>query len=285
MNLDLVLLFALGLGVGSFLNVVALRYSPEKGFKEAFIGRSMCPHCKRTLKWFELFPVLSFLIQGGKCRNCKAKISWRYVLVEIASGFIFLLPFYIFNPIFSQTYFLISSVVWISVFSIFILIWLIDFRLNIIPDELNIFIFLLGIILIFTKRFYGEFGVFAGSFVGGPAALFGFRGNIFINYSVALIFTILFFGLIILISRGKGMGLGDLKFMAALSLVFGWPDILFITAFSFITGGVLSSFLLLMKKKRMKDAVPFGPFIVVSAVILFFFGNPIIGSYLNLFGF
>src|SRR3989338_6713472 len=80
-------IFILGLCIGSFLNVVILRL--EKS--ESIGGRSYCPHCKHPLTWFDLIPVFSFLFLGGKCRYCKAKISWQYPMVEIGTAVIFLL--------------------------------------------------------------------------------------------------------------------------------------------------------------------------------------------------
>ncbi|MDO8429924.1 MAG: prepilin peptidase [bacterium] len=95
------ILFIFGLTFGSFLNVVSFRYSPEKSlfsFRN-LLGRSHCPQCGKTLNWYELVPVFSFLIQKGKCRSCGEKISWQYPLVELASGFIFLLPLYFYSPL------------------------------------------------------------------------------------------------------------------------------------------------------------------------------------------
>src|SRR5580704_2783986 len=86
-----IFLFIFGLAIGSFLNVVALRYDGEHFLfsNKKLGGRSHCPHCKKTLRWFELIPLVSFAIQGGKCRHCKAPIGWQYPLVELISGIIF----------------------------------------------------------------------------------------------------------------------------------------------------------------------------------------------------
>src|SRR3989344_7108886 len=131
-----VLLFTLGLIIGSFLNVVSFRYSEEKNLfhTDHLGGRSKCQHCYQQLSWYELIPVFSFLLQKGKCWVCYKKLSWQYLLVEVASGFIFLLPLYIY-ALRPTPYALIESAVWILAFLVFLLVWSIDFRLYLIPDE------------------------------------------------------------------------------------------------------------------------------------------------------
>src|SRR3989344_6787335 len=91
------LLFIFGLSVGIFLNVISLRYSPERNLLATINrpSRSRCPNCQQELSWLELIPVISFLMQRGRCRQCQAPLAWQYPLVELASGFVFLLPFYL----------------------------------------------------------------------------------------------------------------------------------------------------------------------------------------------
>lgn len=91
--------FVFGAIVGSFLNVVSLRYQPEQKVFDIKIigGRSRCPHCGKTLTWYELIPIISFLIQLGKCRSCRHRLSFQYPIVEILSGFIFLVVPWHFN--------------------------------------------------------------------------------------------------------------------------------------------------------------------------------------------
>jgi prepilin signal peptidase PulO-like enzyme (type II secretory pathway) len=285
-----VFLFILGLIVGSFLNVVSFRYFPEEksflSYKNWF-GRSHCQHCHQKLAWFELIPVLSFLIQKGKCWVCHQKLSWQYPIVELASGFTFLLPFYLISNFqFPITNFqLLSSILWILIFLIFLLIWTIDYRLYIIPNELNIALASLGIILISIKDFFNQFGEFQGSFLGSYAALFGLRQNIWLNHFAAALIAAALFGLIIYLSRGRGMGMGDLKLAAVLGLVFGWPDILLALVFSFLIGGIVSLALVVLKKKNMKSRIPFGPFIILGSLALIFFGQQILDCYFNFLNF
>src|SRR3989344_6253357 len=119
----------IGALVGSYLNVLSLRFSRDVGFKASRKGRSRCPYCGRTLHWYELIPVVSFLIQGGKCRSCHKRLSLQYPIVELLSALTL-----IFVP--WQLGWSILTVLWILVFLVFILIAVIDLRLGIIPDKL-----------------------------------------------------------------------------------------------------------------------------------------------------
>lgn len=242
-----VFLFVFGLIVGSFLNVLAFRYDPEGRFFsfKKWTGRSHCLFCSQQLKWYELIPVLSFIIQEGRCLVCRRKLSWQYPLVELASGLAFLLPYYFnFNWV--------LSVLWILIFIIFILIWAIDFRLMVIPDELIILLAALGLILIDQTA------------------------GLWWNHLAAALSAAFFLGAIILLSRGKAMGMGDLKLVAVLGLIFGWPDIVLVLALAFIIGAIVGLFLLAFGKKKFKDAIPFGPFLILSSSIVVFFSQTII---------
>ena len=282
-----IFLFIFGLVIGSFLNVVAFRYSEDKNiFSPAHLGgRSHCQHCHQNLSWYELIPVFSFILQSGKCWVCRKTLSWQYPLVELASAFAFLLPVYFFgNNLYPAPYDIIASFIWIAVFLIFILIWAIDFRLYLIPDELNFLLGVLGLIAVDYQNLYGQFGEFSGSFLGGYSGLFGLRSGIWLNHLSAMLIGGLIVGIIILLTRGRGMGMGDLKLMAALGLLYGWPDIILILALASVVGAVASLFLMAIKKKDLRGVVPFGPFLVIGSLLVFFFGETILRSYFNFFG-
>jgi prepilin signal peptidase PulO-like enzyme (type II secretory pathway) len=245
--------------------------------------------CEKTLKWYELIPVVSFFAQIGRCRSCKAKISWQYPLVELAGGLVFLLPFYFLNhgslfTVLSSSSFLIFSAIWVAIFMIFVLIWAIDRKFYIIPDELNIFLAALGVLLIAENSFFKNFSEFGqGSFLGSFSMLFGFRGNIWTNHLLGAIAGLAIVGLIIMITRGKGMGMGDLKLAGALGIIFGWPDIIFVLIFSFVIGSIYGIYLLIRRIKGFKDSVPFGPFLVLGSATLIFFGQDILMRYFKIF--
>lgn len=288
--LYLIVLFIFGLAIGSFLNVVALRYRP--GFKLLNFetlklccgGRSKCPVCHKTLVWYELIPIFSFLIQKRKCRHCGHLISLQYPLVEILTGFIFVfVPLSMVNGQWSMV------IVWLLVFLLFLLLSIIDFRQYIIPDSINLSLAALGIILIMSQLSgvsgqWSFFGHYAMLFDFWPSLMVNSQWSIVINHFFAAFIAMLFFGAIILLTKGKAMGWGDFKLVGALGLIFGWPDILMVLFLAFIVGAVFSVILLIRKKKKMREAIPFGPFLVVASSLTFFFGYQIIDGYFKLFG-
>lgn len=114
--------------------------------------------------------------------------------------------------------------------------------------------------------------------------MFGFQNNIWLNHFFAALLGVAFFGAIVLITRGEAMGMGDVKLAGALGLIFGWPDIIMVLTLSFIIGSIFGIYLMIRKKKGMKDAVPFGPFLVIGSALTFFAGFEIINGYFKLFG-
>ncbi|MFH1346888.1 MAG: prepilin peptidase [Spirochaetota bacterium] len=294
-----ILLFIFGLTVGSFLNVVIFRYQPGKKVLDSkLIGgpgnwkaRSRCMSCEKNLAWYELLPLASFLTQKGKCRGCGAKISFQYFLIELLSGatFVFVpmfwaasLPLMLIPEYISM--FLILSFIWILIFLALIVLSAIDFRHFIIPDSMNVFLAVLGIVLLAVNYYYERFSYIGGSFFGYYADLFGLRENIWVNYFFAVAIVMIFFGLIIVLSRGKGMGWGDFKLAGALGLILGWPDILGACFLAFIIGLVFSLVFVAFHKKKMKDIIPFGPFLALGASLVFFFGHQLMSLYFKLFG-
>jgi len=286
------LLFICGLIVGSFLNVVILRYRPKGKILEGKVigGRSHCPFCFRILTFYELIPIFSFFIQKGLCRGCGRKISPQYPLVELLSGLIFVfVPMSLSYDLRLADYhfsFLQLSIVgcWIFIFILLLLLSAIDLRHSIIPNQINLTLGLLGLILIIISDYYDRFSLLTGSFFKNYAAIFGLRDNIWTNHLFAALLGMAFFGLIIFLSKEKAMGWGDFKLIGALGLIFGWPDILIIIFSAFIIGAIAGIIFLIGKKKRMKDAVPFGPFLAIGSTLIFFFGYQIIGGYFRLFG-
>ncbi len=288
-------LFLFGLAAGSFLNVVASRYKPGNRLFDPKVinGRSFCPECRKQLAWYELAPVLSFLWQRGRCRHCGDRISFQYPLVEILSGLIAVaVPAVLFN-VYGVAYlsaageniawFYAFSAIWILVFWACLLLSLIDFRHFIIPDQINAFIAGLGALFAAGQWYFGKFGFLNGSFLGSYSLMFGLRDNVWLNHLAAAFFAALFFGAIIYLSRGKGMGMGDLKLGAALGFLMGWPDIALALMLAFIVGAVFGVGLMILKKKGMKDFLPFGPFIVAGAALVFVGGYEIIRFYFTLF--
>jgi prepilin signal peptidase PulO-like enzyme (type II secretory pathway) len=283
-----IILFIFGLAIGSFLNVVALRYDGDHFvFSSRLIGgRSHCPHCQNTLQWFELIPVISFVIQGARCRNCKARIGWQYPAVELLSGIIFAaVPFrltFISALVAQPTLFLWFSALWIFAFEMLLLIAYIDILLNIIPDELNLALGAVGIIV--TILAAQSLGAMNLSFLAPYSIIFGLQSNVWMSHLIGALFGGAFFGGLVAITRGRGMGIGDIKLAVPLGLLFGWPDILVITMLAFIIGGILGLALISSHKKSMKSTLPFGPFIVLGTAIVFFAGSGLFTWYFHMLG-
>jgi prepilin signal peptidase PulO-like enzyme (type II secretory pathway) len=281
-----ILLFVFGVAVGSFLNVVSLRYRDDKFLLSQGVigGRSRCPHCKTALGWFELIPLLSFLLQRGRCRSCGAKISFQYPLVEFLSGLIFVfVPSRLVSQglVISSASHLLLSTFWVLVFLTLLLISLIDLRLGIIPDEANVFLLFLGfLIILFTPPYFASG---QGSFFGPYSPFFGSWGSIWPRHILAALLMGAFFGFLIYFTRGRGMGVGDLKLGIPLGFIFGWPDIVLIICASFIIGSLAGLYVIAFKNKSLKSSLPFGPFLAAAAAITFFFGYELINLYFRTF--
>ncbi len=259
--------FAFGLIVGSFLNCVIYRLEKEESFLK---GRSYCPYCKHGLSWKDLVPLLSFLILKGKCRYCQKQISWQYPLVEISTALLFLsifnFQFFLLRQgfggqaIFNFIYYLIIS-------SFLIIIFVYDLKHYIIPDEV----------------------VYPAILVSGIwYIVYGIIFNHLPTYEILhIIYSALgaaaFFLLIVLISRGRWMGVGDIKLAALMGLFLGWPNILVALFLAFFIGAVIGTGLIMSGKKTLKSEVPFGPFLITGTFLALFFGQDFLNWYLNLF--
>lgn len=291
-------LFLFGIAIGSFLNVVILRYRPGGRLfsLKNLSGRSKCPHCGKTLGALELIPIMSFFLLGGKCRSCRAPIAWQYPVVEFLSGAVvagvplFLAFFYhvsaaqlVMFALPRWYYWLFLA--WIGVFLSWLTLSVIDFKHFILPDELNIGLFALGgVITGIAAAHAHDLFPFTESFMRNYAIVFSpFQGAI-ANHVLGFLAGGAFFFLLFLVSAGLGMGFGDVKLAAVAGLVVGWPDIALALILSFLAGGVWGAFLLLLKKKGMKDRLPFGPFLVLGFLLAIFFGHAIVAGYFSMFG-
>jgi prepilin signal peptidase PulO-like enzyme (type II secretory pathway) len=285
-------LFLLGLAFGSFLNVLTLRYDPDKKYTlKTAGGRSQCPHCHKKLVWYELLPLASFAIQKGKCRSCGAKLSWQYPLVELISGILFAaIPYLLgrlmmgFGDAISLSWTLPAfSAFWIVTFMMLMAAFIIDVRHFVIPNMLNLALFVMGLgwtAAAYFLKFSEAIG--GGSFLGYYAPLFAFSENALVSHAIGAAIAAFFFIAIVLVSRGRGMGIGDVKLIGALGMLFGWPDVGAIILMSFIIGTVALAPLLLVRRKKMGDRIPFGPFIVIAAAIIFFAGTGLLGAYFGI---
>ncbi len=290
-------LFVIGLAIGSFMNVLILRYKPEGNFFDIhdISGRSKCMSCGKTLPAKELVPLFSFLFLRGTCSSCGEKISIQYPIVELLGGAVFVLIPLFFNSFFGIRHAIFASLMapgwyypflflWILAFLILILIFVIDLRHYIIPDGLNFSLFVVGIattVLFVANK--TDFLMFRESFFKNYALVFSPFQNILYNHALGFLAGGLFFLFLFLVSRGRGMGMGDIKLAFASGMLLGWPDVILTTILAFIFGGMWAAVLYISKKKTMKDRLPFGPFFVVAFAITVFFGFDLVRAYFLLF--
>lgn len=243
----LVMIFLLGLVVGSFLNVVIYRYNTGLSVAR---GRSRCLACGRELRWFELVPVFSFLIQAGRCRSCRSRISWQYPAVELASGLLFVALFCRFSGLPAGWFlFWLGALIW----SLLLVITVYDLRHKIIPDGLVYAFIILS--LFFALLPFGQ------------VSLVTFLKHL---VSGAVLFS--FFFLLWWFSSGRWMGLGDAKLALGAGFLLGWPGALSALIFAFWSGALFGILLIALQKTKIgwKSELPFAPFIVFGLALNFF---------------
>lgn len=261
-------IFLFGLAVGSFLNSVIYRLERGESF---FFARSYCPACQHILTWKDLIPVFSFIFLKGKCRYCQQKISWQYPLVELATAFIFSLIFF-------QNYITLYSSIWKVAFywifsSFLIVIFVYDLKHYIIPDR--VIYPALGITFLYQIISNFQF----------PISITSFQfllTNLYLPFLSALGAAI-FFLIIILISHGQWLGIGDLKLAFLMGLFLSFPNILVALFSAFFLGAIIGIGLIIARKKTMKSPLPFGPFLVTGTFTAFFWTEKIINWYFHLF--
>ncbi|NLM43588.1 MAG: prepilin peptidase [Clostridiales bacterium] len=247
-----ILIFLLGMIIGSFLNICIYRI-PK--IESIVFPESHCIHCSTPLKCYNLTSVLKFLFLKGKCRFCEGKIIPQFPIVECLNGLIYLILFYYFELSLEFIYY--SSII-----SILIMISVIDYYHQIIPD------FLLFLIIIITVSY-----TLINYFI--------IRKSILLIDSIIGFFAAGFFFILIALISNGGMGGGDIKLISILGFILGLKKIVLNIVLSFIIGAIVSIFLLLSRKKSRKDPIPFGPFINISFIISILWGEPLIQFYIN----
>ena len=244
----LILLFLLGACVGSFCNVLIYRIPKEEEFVKT---PSHCMSCGHELKWFELVPVVSWLAQGGKCRACGVKLSAQYPAVEALNAVMWLAAGLLFRGDW------VTVALYCGLFSMLLVLTVIDWRIYIIPNGINLVIFLLGVIRVLTD-------------------LEGWLGYLIGMFSVSLVFLALH-----VLTGGNGLGMGDVKLVAAAGLLIGWQNMLLAVIVGSVAGAIIHSF----RMSRGADRrLAFGPYLAAGIWFSALFGEQIINAYLGLFG-
>ena len=271
-------IFIFGLIIGSFLNAVIYRLEAKKSVCR---GRSFCPECKHILAWYDLIPLLSFIFLGGKCRYCHQEISIQYPLVELATGLLFVLIFPLVGgsrPMAGQ-FSIFNLSYGFYIISILIVIFVYDLKYYIIPDKI-----ILPAIIVSSL-----WSLSAGNYLKIenwklPAQGWSALGGEIIDVNSLLVAfgASAFFLSLIIISKGRWMGFGDVKLAFLMGLILSFPNILVALFTAFISGAIIGAGLILFKKKDLKSQIPFGPFLAGGTIFSLFFGEIIINWYLNI---
>ena len=246
--MDYLFVIVLGGLWGSFANVCIYRLPLDKGVVS---GRSYCPKCKKQITWKDNIPIISYLLLNGKCRKCKKPISSQYALVEFLSILFFTIIYFIYGITLTTLLLMILSLS-------FIIIFFIDLKHFIIPNEITFSMMALGFIKSFDPNLNTIFPNYVNSLIGG-----------FLGYGI--IWSIIYFYK--QVRKKEGMGLGDAKLFAVVGFWFGWLSIPFIIFLSSIIA-LLSVVPSLLKNSRtMSSQIPFGPYIIIGTLIYLFFEN------------
>ncbi len=262
-------IFLIGLSLGSFANVLVWRLAT----KRSILGRSICPQCNKQIAWYDNLPIISFIFLGGHCRFCRQKISWQYPLVELSIAILWLIAW--FKAFDYQLVSLVdlwptlvnSGVIWMLLrdwlagfLLVFILVF--DWRFLLIP---------INLLVIFAPIFW-LFNVLIGQIWWQPLLSAGILA--------------IFFGLQFVITKGKGLGEGDIWLGAFLGfLLSSWPAVLAAVFVAYLLGSLVGLILMLIKKKHWHSRLPLGTFLAFGAILAIFWAEIIWSAYFNLFDF
>ena len=251
-GIEIVLIFILGLIVGSFSNVCIYRIPRNESI---IFPASHCPKCRSNISPKDNIPLLSYILLKGRCRNCKSKISIQYPIVEFLTGFIYLIIYLIYGLS-------IQSLIYIILSSALIIIAFIDLNEQIVPDVISLPGIVIGFILSFFVPYISFINSALGVVVGGGIILIiGMAGSV--------------------IFKKEAMGGGDVKLAAMIGAFLGWRYIIISLFLGFFIGALAGIFLIMSKIKSREDTVPFGPFIVLGSFITLLWGEKIISWYIG----
>jgi prepilin signal peptidase PulO-like enzyme (type II secretory pathway) len=246
-------IFVLGAIFGSFLSAVVYRVRLEESFVK---GRSRCPNCNHTLAVLDLFPIVSWILLGGKCRYCRKGISWSYPLTEICLGLAFLLAYTASHQPIALN---LQLALWLIMTVFLAFIFMYDARYYLILDQTIIAASLVAVVCNVLLGVPWQ-GMVIGALVGGGFFLAQF-----------------------VVSRGQWIGGGDIKLGVLMGLLLSWPTILGALFLAYISGSIIGLGLVAGGKKQLGSQVPFGTFLTLSTFVMMLYGQQIISWYLAWF--
>lgn len=244
---NLIIIFLFGIVIGSFLNVCIYRIPNKESIAK---DRSHCMSCGYQLKWYDLVPLFSYLFLGGRCRSCKKKISVQYPLIELLNGILYVVVFYVNGQN-------VDSVLYCLLVSALIVLSVIDFRTYEIPFGISLFILTLGLIHLLLHL------------------------ENWLEYGIGLVAVSSFLQFLVWITKGRGMGGGDVKLMAAAGLLLGFKFSLVALVAGCILGSVIH--LIRMKVSKQEHMLAFGPYLAGGIFLAILWGQPFLNWYLGLF--
>lgn len=243
-----IIIFIFGITIGSFLNVCIYRIPLGESIVTA---PSHCMTCGWKLKWYDMVPVFSWLVLGGKCRNCKSKISVQYPIIEGVNGILYVM-------ICAVNGLEWSSVIYCFMASALLVLSIIDWRTYEIPFGINVFLFVLGIAMTILDR-----------------------GNL-VEHLIGMICVSGLLGILYLLTGGRAIGGGDIKLMFACGLILGWKLILLAFFLGCIIGSVVH--IIRMSVKKAGRMLAMGPYLSAGILLVALWGNAWINWYLSLLG-
>jgi leader peptidase (prepilin peptidase) / N-methyltransferase len=252
------LMFLVGAAVGSFVNVVLYRTVRSEQW---LWGRSKCDHCGKPIPWYLNIPLVSFLMLKGKTACCRKTLSISHPVVETLVGSLFVWWYWglwFFFHLTSEPFQVLQPLFWLIVGFVLILILIIDYNWMIIPDELTI---LLTILTVAYRVVLTVTGIM--------------QTDDFVNTMLAAVGAVSFFGTLWTVTRGRGLGFGDVKLVFALTLLMGWPKMLVGFFASFVSGAVIGVILLASGRHKRGQPIPFGPFLILGTVLSLVVGQAI----------
>ncbi len=239
--------------VGSFLNVCIIRLPKEESI--VWPG-SHCPHCRKSIRFYDNIPLISYILLKGKCRHCNGPISIQYPLIEGITALGSLILFMKFGPS-------LSFLIYFTFVAALIVITVIDLYHQIIPDVISLPGIGVGLLASLVLPQFTFFDSLIGFLLGG--------GSLFL---VATLYQWLF--------KREGMGGGDVKLLAMIGAFLGWKAVILTILLGSLIGSIIGIIIMVLKGKDFKYAIPFGPFLSLGAVIALFYGPEIVSWYLGL---
>jgi leader peptidase (prepilin peptidase) / N-methyltransferase len=244
------IVFIFGACIGSFLNVCVYRIPISRSIVKP---GSMCPRCQSSIRFYDNIPILSYLWLMGKCRRCGEKISIRYPIIEMLTGFLACICFIKFG-------YSLEFIIYFAFITILLVISFIDLDYKIIPDIISLPAIPIGLLTAWIVPSITFIDAFIGTLLGGG-----------ILYFIAWTYQ--------MITGKEGMGGGDIKLLAMIGAFIGWKGVLVTIFIASASGTIVGILLMLIAHKNIKYAVPFGPFLAIGAVIYVFIGSELIHWY------